>query len=127
MENALDAIGILVSITGTWLFAYDLIWGYKHRIKIDQLKVKLETQKIHYEWMKNAISKYAQPPYTPAEIEKEYKENDSYNLPVIKEINDEIEKLSNSPETTAVLAVIGLVIMTAGAVLQLIAIYISKK
>ena len=126
MEDILNIIGILTAIIGTWLFAYDLIWGYRKRVLIDQINVKLKTQQNQHAWMKQMINKLSKPPYTDAEIEAEHKKNDNDNLPIIESMEKQIEKLGDFSYIAANLAVIGLIIMTIGALLQIAAIIFFK-
>jgi hypothetical protein len=116
----LMVVGLIFEVIGVWLVAYDLIWGLKRRNRLYIVESQLNNLSKHLKQMKSIIEKTPSPPYSQQQIQEFLSENEEQWEPRIAELTFEKSKLENTPDFVAMISLLGLVMISVGAILQII-------
>jgi len=107
----LTVIGLLLDIIGAWLLAYEIIWGYPKKDKALYAELRLKNILSGYKIQREISSS-----------DEERKALDDRFKPIIKEEEKTIDIAGREHlEKSTRLALLGVVLLTVGFILQIIA------
>lgn len=121
MENILTIIGLIFNFIGAWCLAYELLWGYPKSNRKIISQEKLSSLEEFFSQMDGIIESWAEPPYTREEKEAEkQKIRDDYSAR-LENLEGEISACGEGhKEKSFYIALLGVVLLSAGFIFQLI-------
>ena len=121
MENILTIIGLILNFIGAWCLAYELLWGYPKDNRRIILQNQLSNLEEFFIQMDGIIDGWAEPPYTREEKEAEKQKVRDDKRDNVENLEAKISACGEGHrEKSFYIALLGVVLLSAGFVFQLI-------